>query len=566
MPNLQTPAVPGRNRPLAHLKTFAAAFTLFSLLAVVWSLASPLMSIPDEPAHSVKAAAVAAGQWTGQESQTQGAPLEVQVPAYIASLHGQPACYIWHPEINAGCSPDLALSGNETVTATTTAGNYNPMYYAVVGLPTRVLDGAEAVYAMRFVSGMLTSFFLAAAFTALASLSRRSWPVLAFAAACTPMVVYLGGSINPTSLEIAACAAVFANLCAVLAAARTPRIPHWNLWLLGVSAAVLANTRAVSMLWLALACLAAVMIFGFGALAAVFRDRLAWVSAVLMAAGGAAALAWLQTSNSFSSLTGQGSDDPPAQVAAVMLDRTFEFAAGYVSYLGWLDTKGPSGVLAIWAAVFGAAILLALSAAPGRARAAVGFLVVCVLALPVVLQIPAAKDVGYIWQGRYILALVVVLVMAAGMALRNVAFPDRPAMRRGLRILLGLLVFGHLYSFIYALRRYTIGLLSRSNWSDMVDAPQWQPPLGWMTVSGIYLALLVLAALLVFRTVNVRTAEAGTENGTKAGTETGMEAGAGAAVVEAGAGPTAAGATTARKAAAGKAAAGKTAAGSTAAK
>ena len=40
------------------------------VLSVLWAVASPLFSVPDEPAHYVKAAAVARGQLSGRTVQT----------------------------------------------------------------------------------------------------------------------------------------------------------------------------------------------------------------------------------------------------------------------------------------------------------------------------------------------------------------------------------------------------------------------------------------------------------------------------------------------------------------
>ncbi|MFP5367763.1 MAG: hypothetical protein ACLGIS_13145 [Actinomycetes bacterium] len=123
-----------------------------------------------------------------------------------------------------------------------------------------------------------------------------------------------------------------------------------------------------------------------------------------------------------------------------------------------------------------------------------------------------AKDVGLIWQGRYILALAAILIAASGVALRNfhagIREDDggtvRSAGRRACGLLLGVMVFGHLYSFVYGLRRYVIGIQDQSNWSDMVAAPQWQPPLGWITLSILYLLILAAGAVLTYRFVTGR--------------------------------------------------------------
>ena len=44
---------------------FGAAFAVFALLGILWSLASPVFSVPDENAHATKAIAQVRGQIVG---------------------------------------------------------------------------------------------------------------------------------------------------------------------------------------------------------------------------------------------------------------------------------------------------------------------------------------------------------------------------------------------------------------------------------------------------------------------------------------------------------------------
>ncbi len=483
------------------MRTFITAFIVLGMLSSLWALASPLMSSPDEPAHTIKAAAVVRGQLQGKNGAAQGERTVVTVPAYIASVEGLPACFAWKPLVAAGCAPQVPASDTNPVEARTSAGNYNPMYYAVTGLPSLVFSGAKAIYAMRIASALIVSAFLALALASLASLRRGRLPLLIGAVSLTPMVLYLGGAINPNALEIGASMAVFATLC--LALERMGSSATWKrpLAAMAVSAAILANTRAASLLWLALAVGAALLIFGRRPLQLAVRQRFVWLMAAIVAAGCGLSILWLKTADSFQSLLGEGIDATPIQIVAVMLDRTFEFAAGYVSYLGWLDTRGPSGVLVIWSVLIGATLIAALSFSRRSSRFAVGGLLLAMVALPPLLQIPLAKDVGYIWQGRYILALLVVMTAACAVALRHVSLPRGTAVRRSVGITVGLAVFGHFYSFVFGLRRYTIGLQESSNWSDMVDKAQWQPPLGWVALALLYLAVLVAAAVVLHRAV-----------------------------------------------------------------
>jgi hypothetical protein len=482
------------------LLRFFAVFAVVGLLATLWSLASPLISVPDEQAHVIKAASVVGGQLQGESGTAQGEPSKVTVPRFIASTDGLSSCFAFQPSVSAACMPPIGAD-RSTTHAATSAGNYNPMYYAVTGLPSLFLSGAKAIYAMRIVSGLLSAAFVALAMISLAGLRQWRLPLFVGSFALTPMVLFLSGAVNPNALEIATSMSVFAALC--LAWDRIETNGPWKapLGAAALSAVVLANTRAASLLWLALAVVASLLLFGFRPLLSVLRQKFGWAMVGVVALGCLLSLVWLRVANSLQNLMGQGIDLPPLQIAAIMLDRTFEFAVGYVSYLGWLDTPGPPGALAVWAALIIGAVVAALSVADRAGRLAVAFLAAAVIALPPLLQIPLAQDVGLIWQGRYILALVVVLILACGVAMRSFSIDQAGVGRRASALLLALMVFGHFYSFIYGLRRYVIGLQDSSNWRDMLVAPQWQPPFGWNTLAAAYLAVLVAGAILLHRWV-----------------------------------------------------------------
>src|SRR5437868_6439956 len=66
-------------------------FASFALLTSLWALATPLMAVPDEPAHAIRAAAVARGQLIGDlaDAETFQYPV-VQVPKYIADTPSLP--------------------------------------------------------------------------------------------------------------------------------------------------------------------------------------------------------------------------------------------------------------------------------------------------------------------------------------------------------------------------------------------------------------------------------------------------------------------------------------------
>ncbi len=495
------PSSPGLRA--SPLRLFLGAFLIFVSLGSIWAFASPVSSVPDELAHVIKAAAVVRGQWQGGSSEQQGAELLVDVPAYLKQ-YPKPPCFAFKAEQPASCTPPIGRDMAPT-RLPTSAGNYNPLYYAIVGIPSVWLAGNPAWYAMRIVSAVLSAIMLASAFLGLARLRRPKTAIAAFAVSMTPMVLYFTGGVNPQALEIVSTISVFANMLVVLEHHRELARYRANVVLLAVSAVVLANTRALSLVWLALVVLAALFFAGWKSIRGLLAHRSA-IAAVAITTGGAAiGLVWLTTANSLQNLTGTPSTVPKAQALQTMFDRTFDYATAYISQLGWLDVNGPNATIGMWAFLIGGIVVCGLCARPHKQLIALAVLILPILFLPPVMQAAAIQDVGYIWQGRYVLPLVVPFIVACGYALRFYRWPAGPLAGRTVALLLALGVTAHAYTFVYALRRYMVGIGHEANWDKMISAPSWQPPFGWLPWSIAYAAVLILAAVSVRNFLNRST-------------------------------------------------------------
>src|SRR4051794_34366630 len=72
---------------------------IFIVIGAVWSLSSPLMSVPDEPAHTIRAVSIAHGQLRGADALTDpnGALVrvsnEVTVDRGYAGYDDLPKCH-----------------------------------------------------------------------------------------------------------------------------------------------------------------------------------------------------------------------------------------------------------------------------------------------------------------------------------------------------------------------------------------------------------------------------------------------------------------------------------------
>jgi hypothetical protein len=481
-------AQPVRRGPLVFILSFA----FFLALSLLWAFAAPLMSGPDEATHSVKAAAVVRGQWLGQSGDRQGQQLSVQVPEYIANSYVASHCFIQKPWADASCGQSVGELGTDLTQGQTSAGNYNPLYYAIVGLPSLVTSGQKALYGMRIVSAIWCSLLLAIAVFCAHVVWRRRLAVVATAIAATPMTLALAGSINPNGVEATASLACFTAACACLTGEASR---SWKMGaLFGVSAIALANSKGLSILWLCIIVLfAAALCLDIKALR---TARAAWVGAALGLVGIALGLLWLKVSDSFESLIGAPVKDTPAHVVMTMLDRTFEFLKGAIGVMGWLDAPLPDVTFMVWGALACLLLVGAMVLGPARVRWAVLGLAAAIWLLPAILQVPTAKTVGYIWQGRYILALVVVLFAGAGVAFGRV--PQTRLARRATTVSLAVIGAANVVGFVWVLRRYVIGLDLKKSWATMVFDPAWQPFVPWEVLAVLY-AVVTAAGVLALR-------------------------------------------------------------------
>jgi hypothetical protein len=188
----------------------------------------------------------------------------------------------------------------------------------------------------------------------------------------------------------------------------------------------------------------------------------------------------------------------PYRAFLTMLDRTFDFIPQYVGVVGWLDTPVPQGAIAYWSMLFIAAILLTLLARPRRLLWGAFFALAALAFIPAALQASLVATVGFFWQGRYNLPLLLIVLIAAGMVWRTQPFPSGSKSRAIARVVIVAGVAAHAISFLYALRRYVVGIIDISTWQTMITNPSWQPPLGWFGLGVLYVAVLGWAAQALF--------------------------------------------------------------------
>jgi len=489
------------------LRVFFVAWLLLSLLAGAWAMATPIGAAPDEPAHLIKAASVVRGQFVGAPGASGQV---VQVPRYVAFTQNQ-TCYAFKPDVTADCMADVPGDPAELTDASTTAGLYNPVYYLLVGWPSLLAHDSGGIYLMRLVSAVVVSLFFAAALALVARWPRPTIPLLAFGVAATPMVLFLSGSVNPNSLEIAATLTTFV---ALLSAIRYPDATRLSTVaaVVAASAALAANMRGLSLLWLALAIITPFILATGSQIRALASTRSVRLAIAGTAVAGVLAAVWLLSTNSLGAALekpGPVTDAPavgssPASGFIWTLLSTFKYSEGLVGVFGWLDTPAPEFVFFAWSLFVGVLVLLALVLLRGRELVFAVVLLATLLLLPPIVQAAYITGGGIIWQGRYILPVFVCVVVALGATLS-----DRIALERGVTTRLVAVVLvswgaAHAYSFATALRRYAVGL--DGGWLELAH-PAWAPPGGIALWISAFTAVVAAAVVVGIRLVRATPAE-----------------------------------------------------------
>ncbi|HEY8215729.1 MAG TPA: DUF2142 domain-containing protein [Acidimicrobiia bacterium] len=468
-------------------------FLLAAALCSLWALATPLFGAPDEPAHAIRAASVARLQIVGEEVPSEIEDrLVVDAPKAYGDASHSIRCYAFHADVSAACAS--FRDDPELVRLPTSAGRHPPGYYAVAGLPSLLERGALGVYLMRTVTVLITAAFVASACATLERLRRPRLGALAILIGVTPMLLFLGGTVNPSAVEISAALSLWMAGTALVVEAPS-RVDTRLVRRAGIAALALVLSRQLSPPWLALVAIALLATGGWPAARALWASRTArrWGASVVLA--GVLQSTWIVVMGSLdpSYADSEGRRGLATHDALQLsFGKTLERLREMVGLFGWRDAPAPDLTYALW--VVALAILAGLAVVGWRRRfllvaAAVAIVTV---AAPVLFETLEAQDVGLFWQGRYSmpLALGVPVLLALSVA---TAPPDRrldiPTGRLVGAVAIAVVV-AQVAAFGQALRRNTVGY--HGTLGFLVD-PLWDPPVpGWL------LAVLYAAVVSAF--------------------------------------------------------------------
>jgi len=468
------------------------SFILFAGIGVLWAITTPLLAAPDEDAHAIKAASVAFhGAWPVGTSLT--------VPAAYGETVGKKDCLRFHPALPANCAPPISVEVAISYPAYTQVGPYPPLYYALVGWPARVLSPRRALYAMRFLSALLSAVLLASAVASLSLAGPRRWLVPGFALAMTPMALYLTGVINPNGMEIAAAACVWTTLLALLR--RDNPISTRFMVRLGLSGALFAAARPLSPVLL-LTTVALVVV------AAGERDRLAQLArdTKLRATGAVLGVvivvsaAYVSAAHSFDAFIPNSWPKPPSagDLARAGIDKMPEHTRQLIGIMGYNDNPLPSWLIASWVVLTLALVVAALVVGRWRERLALGAVTAFAALSPVVMALMSGRRYGLIWQGRYTLPLAIGVPLLASWVLGR-RVPRHSRMVAGLGV--AIVVFagaGQFVAHLQSMTRYVLGL--PHGLFQYLSGGPWRPPLlspGLLFVVALIISVAYSAFFIV---------------------------------------------------------------------
>ncbi len=477
-------------------RVFVLATALVFCAMALWSAATPLYAAPDEPVQAAKAAAVVRGELAGSRYSSQAKALGlVRVPAFFAlpTNRNDPTCYHRQPTIPASCAPALVNAGNALTPSWIYVARYPPLYYAIVGLPSLFGSDPLTLYLMRLVAALLSAVFVGLAVMSAVVWSKNRLLLAGVLVATTPMVLFLGGVVNPSGLEVAAAISVWTS-GTLLATEHLHDPPPGLVAVLGASAAVFELVRALSPFWLALIALVLVGISDWRGLAAFFRRREPRWAVAGVALVGVVAVAWIlgEHATDVYSRSPLG-PTPETTILETSFSHNDFYLQGMIGVFGWFDTFSPTFTYVAWYGLVGLLALMAAVVARARQVLVLVLLTVAIVVVPVAISSSQVHRYGYTWSGRDTLPLAVGLPLLAAALIAQSDFA-----RHGRRLVAGAGVVASLAqfaAFFEALRRYGVG--TRGPDFGFLLHASWSPPTGFfflLVAEAVVLALLCAGA------------------------------------------------------------------------
>jgi hypothetical protein len=452
------------------------------------------MASPDEPAQVAKAAAVVRGQLTGRLVGGSLSPKGiVRIPNAYANLGILTLCYQTRPAVPASCAPKYHAS-NSTTSDTIYNARYQPLYYAIVGLPTLLTHSVMDLYLMRLLSAGLSAVFLALAVMAVVMWSQSRLLLGGVIMASTPSVLFFAGMVNPIGLETSTAICLWTSIL-ILVCERLRAPPKGLIALVAFAAGMESLTRSISPLWVFLTFVIAVGLNNIEHVTKLLRKTSVRLGITCVSICSLIATAWIVALHSTDVLAlGFPINKPEGNwsIFVQALKRTTLYYKEAISFFGTLNVPSPTIVYIGWAAMLGLLCLLALYYGNWRRRFALVVLLLAVIFLPALISASQARRLGIVWQGSDILPLLVGVPILAVTIIANSSAVSTRLVRR-LTVPIVALIAGALtvIAFFAELRRYAVGIFG-PDFSIFHSA--WRPPID---IAGIFAVEILTVTMLI---------------------------------------------------------------------
>lgn len=509
------------------------ALVAFFLMGAAWAIALPSNGTYDENQHIVRAYAVVDGQLLPSGKGVDAAGLPAEAFRAPRSLLPENSACTWQPRPPQPAACQRKVTDSTRTDMPTQAARYSPVYYALVGLPLRVSPDFTGVVVARLISALLLAMLLASAMAIAARYCGRLM-VAAVALVSTPMVLNLGGAVNPNGMEIGAGVLLFVSLLALVrgrqdapspadasassladasvsspadasassqASADSPvyagadGIPRVLLVAAAVAAALLTTLRLPTAPALMVgAVVACGLVAPRQRLLALLRSRAVRLGLGLPIAGSLLFAAWwvmYSGAADIEQIPGRGKPYGVGEILLRLPGERFRFyAEQVVARFSYGETTVSPLLVAAWYLLFAAMIAPALWFGGARLRLAIGGVFAASLGMLVVLEVHFVPTFGWFSHSRYVAALGVGMMLLAATSSRYQAFLSaRGWLGAPVTLLVAATIPLDMYALVRVMSRFQRGIAASLN----PFGGTWTPPLG--TAAPLLAELLGALAL-----------------------------------------------------------------------
>ncbi len=287
----------------------------------------------------------------------------------------------------------------------------------MVGTPSLVLDGIQAVYGMRVLSMVLCTAMFWLCVTGIQRSGRHRWYLFGLLLAMTPTVAYSSIVIAPNALEILAGALLWVSLLELFRG--TARDTDTGLLARVVlSGVLLVVLRSLGPLWCLLILAGALMMAPSPGtrLAELLRSPRSALAAGLVGLATLGGVGWTLAVSSWEIGYVEAAADGPGQVE-VILSSMILWPLQAIAAFPYRNIPAHPLTYACLIIVGLAFLVAAFQVARSREQATMAGIALVSLAVPTIVTIATYDMFADAWQGRYNLPFTVGLLLVAGSAL-----------------------------------------------------------------------------------------------------------------------------------------------------